>query len=113
MLLEEVPGAVDASIPDLQKRWNDGQIPVLVAHPGSVGHGLNLQHGGHTIVWASHTWSSEEYQQANKRMARPGQKKPVTIHHLISPGTVDRPIMKAVEGKISVEQALLEHLRAR
>ena len=112
MLLEEVPGAVDASIPDLQKRWNDGQIPVLVAHPGSVGHGLNLQHGGHTIVWASHTWSSEEYQQANKRVSRPGQKHPVTIHHLISPGTVDRPTMKAVEGKISVEQALLEHLRA-
>lgn len=113
MLLEELPGAVDDSIPDLQKRWNDGQIPVLVAHPGSVGHGLNLQYGGHTIVWASHTWSSEEYQQVNKRMARPGQKHPVTIHHLFSPGTIDRPILKAVDGKISVEAALLEHLRAR
>lgn len=113
MLLEELPGAVDDSIPDLQKRWNDGQIPVLVAHPGSVGHGLNLQYGGHTIVWASHTWSSEEYQQVNKRMARPGQKHPVTIHHLFSPGTIDRPILKVVEGKISVEAALLEHLRAR
>lgn len=113
MLLEELPGAVDDSIPDLQKRWNDGQIPVLVAHPGSVGHGLNLQYGGHTIVWASHTWSSEEYQQVNKRMARPGQKHPVTIHHLFSPGTIDRPVLRAVEGKITVEQALLEHLRAR
>lgn len=113
MLLEGLPGAVDDSIPDLQRRWNDGEIPVLVAHPDSVGHGLNLQHGGHTIVWASHTWSSEAYQQANRRVSRPGQKHPVTIHHLFSPGTLDRAVLRAVEGKITVEQALLEHLRAR
>ena len=83
-----------------------------LAHPQSAGHGLNLQHGGHTIVWTTHPWSLEEYQQANKRVLRPGQKNPVTIHHLITPGAVDRAILRRLEGKASVQEALLDHLRS-
>ena len=112
MLLQELPGARTTDIPDLQRRWNAGEIPVLLAHPQSAGHGLNLQHGGHTIVWTTHPWSLEEYQQANKRVLRPGQKNPVTIHHLITPGAVDRAILRRLEGKASVQEALLDHLRS-
>lgn len=92
------------------QRWNEGRIPILAAHPASIGHGLNLQYGGHTIVWLSHTWSLEEYQQANKRLARSGQKNPVVIHHLLSPGTVDRAMLARLTGKASVQQALTDHL---
>ncbi len=91
-------------------KWNAGKVPVLFAHPASAGHGLNLQHGGHTMVWTTLPWSLEEYQQANARLARQGQKFPVVIHHLLSPGTVDKAILDRLTEKKDVQQALLDHL---
>lgn len=95
-------GALDA--------WNRGGLPVLLAHPASAGHGLNLQRGGHTIVWTTPTWSLELYQQANARLARQGQTRPVMIHHVVAPGTVDVAALAAVEGKMSVQDALMSAL---
>lgn len=93
-------------------RWNTatGQVPVLLVHPASAGHGLNLQHGGHTMVWATVPWSLEEYMQTNKRLARQGQKHPVVIHHLVAPHTVDEAVLQRLGEKKSVQQALLDHL---
>lgn len=97
--------------PDLQARWNNGEIPILVAHPASIGHGLNLQKGpGHSAVWASLTWSSEEYDQFNRRLYRQGQKNAVVIHHLIRPHTVDDGILQVLDHKRTVQQALRDHL---
>ena len=93
-------------------RWNRGELPVLLAHPASAGHGLNLQHGGSTIVWTSLTWSLEEWEQGNKRLHRQGQKDPVIIHTLVSPGTVDEAIVARLTEKKTVQQALMDHLES-
>lgn len=93
--------------------WNDGKVQVLLAHPASVGFGLNLQDGGHTIVWYGPTWSLELYQQANTRLYRQGQQKPVIIHHLIAEGTVDEQVMRALESKDTSQAALLAALKER
>lgn len=98
--------------PGIMKKWNAGEVPVLLAHPQSAGHGLNLQHGGHTIVWVTQPWSLEEYQQANKRLARSGQTHPVMIHHLNTPKSIDEAILQRLEGKSSVQQALLKYLES-
>ena len=92
------------------ERWNRREVPVLFAHPASAGHGLNLQHGGHTIVWTTASWSLEEDLQANKRLARQGQTSPVVIHYLVSPHTLDKAILERLETKESVQHALLKHL---
>ena len=99
--------------PDVIDRWNAGEIPVLLAHPASIGHGLNLQTGpGHTIVWPSMTWNLEEWEQFNKRLSRPGQAHPVVIHMLVSPRTIDAAKRLRLEGKASVQDALLAHLES-
>lgn len=98
------PGAV--------ARWNAGELPVLLSHPASAGHGLNLQHGGCTIVWTSLPWSLEEWNQANKRLHRQGQDQPVIIHMLMSPYTVDFAVKQALDGKEDVQSALLRHLES-
>ena len=86
---------------------------MLLAHPASAGHGLNLQRGGHMVVWFSLTWSLEFYQQANKRLHRSGQTETVIIHHLITAGTIDEDIMKALEGKAAGQNSMLEAVKAR
>jgi len=93
--------------------WNAGKIPMLIAHPASAGHGLNLQEGGNTIVWFGLTWSLELYQQANARLYRQGQKQCVTIHHLVAEGTIDEDVMKVLTGKESRQEALLDAIKAR
>ena len=93
--------------------WNEGKIRVLLAHPASVGYGLNLQDGGHTIVWYGLTWSLELYQQANARLHRQGQAKPVIVHHLITEGTVDEQVMRALQAKDTSQAALLAALKER
>lgn len=93
--------------------WNRGEIRVLLAHPASVGYGLNLQDGGHVIVWYGLTWSLELYQQANARLHRQGQEKPVIVHHLIAEGTVDEQVMKALKLKDTSQAALLAALKER
>ena len=104
---KELGGAEDI------KAWNDGKIQVLLCHPASVGYGLNLQEGGHVIVWYGLTWSLELYQQANARLFRQGQQKAVIIHHLIAEGTVDEQVMKALQHKDTSQSALLAALKER
>lgn len=97
--------------PEVIPRWNQGDIPVLLAHPQSVGHGLNLQHGGHTLVWSTAPWSLEEYDQMNKRLFRQGQEQPVIIHHLMA-APVDQAILQRLRGKATVQDALLMSLES-
>lgn len=93
--------------------WNTGRIPVALAHPASAGHGLNLQTGGHIIVWFGLTWSLELYQQANARLDRQGQQYGVIVHHLVAEGTVDEDVMAALSRKEKGQEALLAAVKAR
>jgi len=91
--------------------WNAGKIDVLLAHPASTAFGLNMQSGGHYIVWFGTGWNLELYQQANARLHRQGQRHPVQVYRLVCDGTVDERALAALEGKQSVQQGLLEGLR--
>lgn len=91
--------------------WNRGEIPVALAHPASIGHGLNLQDGGHLLIWFGLPWSLELYQQANERLNRPGQKNVCRIYHLILKGTHDERVLKALQKKEKGQAAALEALR--
>lgn len=95
------------------KDWNDGKIQLLLAHPASAGHGLNLQSGGNIIVWFGLTWSLELYLQANARLHRQGQQKPVIVHHLIAKGTIDEDVMTAIQNKADKQEAIMGALKAR
>ena len=97
---------------DTLRRWNEGKIPVLLAHPASVGYGLNMQDGGHIVVWYGLTWSLEAYEQANARLYRQGQDMPVIIHHIIAKDTVDEAIMNALRNKKKGQDALMEAVKA-
>lgn len=103
-VLGKDPAQIDA--------WNRGEIPILLAHPASAGHGLNLQKGGHTIVWFGLNWSLELYQQFNARLHRQGQDKPVIIHHLAVQDTVDETVLAALGRKDVTQRALLNALKA-
>ena len=93
--------------------WNNGEIPLLLAHPAGAGHGLNLQAGGNIIVWYGLTWSLELYQQANARLYRQGQQNAVIIHHLITEGTCDERVLNSLQGKANVQEDLLKSLKAK
>lgn len=93
--------------------WNEGRIPVAVTQPASTGHGLNLQHGGSTIVWFGLNWSLELYEQANARLWRQGQKETVVIHHLVVKGTMDEQVMRALHDKAADQNALMAAVKAR
>jgi Superfamily II DNA/RNA helicases, SNF2 family len=93
--------------------WNAGKIQVLLAHPASAGHGLNLQAGGHIVIWFSLNWSLELYQQANARLHRQGQQMPVIVYHLIASKTIDQDVMAALAGKAEKQDALLSAIKAR
>lgn len=95
------------------KDWNAGKIQVMIMHPASGGHGLNLQSGGHIIVWFGMTWSSELYQQFNGRLNRQGQKEVVIVNHLVAVDTIDQDVVKALDGKMKTEQGLMEAVKAR
>jgi SNF2 family DNA or RNA helicase len=109
----KIPEARELGGPETIAAWNRGTIPVLLAHPASVGYGLNLQDGGHVIVWYGLTWSLELYQQANARLHRQGQTRPVIVHHLIAEGTADEQVMKALRTKDTSQAALLAALKER
>ena len=94
-------------------KWNNGEIPVALIHPASAGHGLNLQQGGNTMVWFGITWSLELYQQCVCRLYRQGQnERTVTIIHLISKGTIDEKIMKALSEKDNTQSSLIDAVKA-
>lgn len=93
--------------------WNAGKIQLMVMHPASGGHGLNLQTGGNIIVWFGQTWSLELYQQFNARIYRQGQEKPSIINHLISKGTIDADVIKALDRKDQTQESLMEAVKYR
>ena len=109
-LLKELKEARTVNSPNVFTDWDAGKVPVLVAHPASIGHGLNLQHGGYTAVWSSLTWSLEEWEQSNKRLHRQGQKNTVVVHVLISPNTVDRSVYTSLSNKTLVQDGLMDYL---
>lgn len=93
--------------------WNEGKIPVALIHPASAGHGLNLQAGGSTLIWFGLTWSLELYQQTNARLYRQGQDSTVVIHHILTKGTIDEDVMKALKAKEKIQDALIDSVKAR
>lgn len=100
---------------DIQDKndWNAGKIDLLLVHPASCGYGLNLQEGGHHIIWFGLTWNLEEYQQTNKRLHRQGQTHPVIVHHLVVKGGRDEDVINSLANKDDVQEALLESLKVR
>lgn len=110
-LKEAFPHAETLDAPDALKRWNAGEIPLLLTHPASAGHGLNMQHGGHTLVWFGLDWSLELYEQFNARLHRQGQKHQVVIHHIIARDTIDETVMRAINDKHITQKALLDALK--
>ena len=98
---------------DSIRRWNDGELPVALIHPASAGHGLNLQSGGSCLAWFGLTWSLELYQQTNARLWRQGQSaKTVVVQHIVTKGTIDERILKALSKKDSTQTALIDAVKA-
>lgn len=95
------------------RAWNNGDIPVAVIHPASAGHGLNLQGGGSTLIWFGLTWSLELYQQTNARLWRQGQNDTVVIHHIITKGTIDENVMRALRQKEKTQSNLIDAVKAQ
>ena len=93
--------------------WNAGKLDVLLAHPASTAYGLNLQAGGHNVVWFGLNWSLELYQQANARLYRQGQEKPVVVHHLVVQDSIDMDVIDALDAKKYGQDALLDAIKAR
>lgn len=111
-ILKMLPDAVTfTGEPELLESWNAGKIRLMLAHPASVAYGLNMQAGGHIIVWYTPTWNLELYMQANARLHRQGQTKPVVIYHLIAAGTIDDRVMQALNCKNGSQAALLKHIK--
>ena len=96
---------------ELLEAWNAGKVPMLVAHPKSVGHGLNLQHGGNVIVWFTLTYSREDYEQMIARLARRGQEDITYVYRLMCPDTVDYAVATVIEEKRATEDRLLTALQ--
>lgn len=92
--------------------WNAGRIPVAAIHPASAGHGLNLQAGGSVLIWFGLTWSLELYQQTNARLWRQGQKHTVIIEHIVTEGTIDEQVMRALQSKNKTQEALIAAVKA-
>ena len=92
--------------------WNAGKIQIALISPASAGHGLNIQQGGHILIWYSLCWSLEMYAQTCARLWRQGQKNVVTIHHIVCKGTVDADVLAALESKSSTQQNLIDAVKA-
>lgn len=111
-IMERFPKAQKLDTAEDIKKWNAGKAPIMLAHPASTGHGLNLQDGGNIIVWFGLNWSLELYQQANARLHRQGQTEGVIIHHIITEGTIDERVLQVLQGKNNRQEALLAALKA-
>jgi SNF2 family DNA or RNA helicase len=112
-ILKRFPAARILETQDDITAWNNGEISILVAHPAAAGHGLNLQDGGHIVIWFGLTWSLELYQQANARLHRQGQEHPVIVHHIVAEDTLDEQVLKVLSGKEAGQDALMEAVKAR
>lgn len=105
--IRDMDGQADA------EAWNAGGVDILLAHPASTAYGLNLQAGGHHVIWFGLNWSLELYQQANARLHRQGQEHPVMIHRLMIAGSIDEDVAEALSGKRDTQEAILNALKAR
>ena len=92
--------------------WNKGMIPIGLFHPSSLGMGVNLQAGGHILVWYGLTWSIVDYSQSVSRLWRQGQSRPVIVQHIITEGTIDERVKEILERKDTTQQGLLDAVRA-
>lgn len=110
-ILERFPDAVVMDTSQTITAWNNGEIPMLLCHPASAGHGLNLQQGGHIIVWFGLPWSLELYQQANARLHRMGQGQSVIVHHIVCEGTLDEKVVTTLGMKDATQRGLLDALK--
>ena len=112
---EKFPGAVDfhdyKDPQQLMDDWDKGLIQMLIGHPASMGHGLNLQYGGHIIVWFGLNWSLDLYLQANARLDRQGQKRPVMIHRILANDTMDFAVLEALENKATTQEQLRDAIK--
>ena len=95
------------------KDWNTGKMAVALIHPASAGHGLNIQEGGHILIWFGLTWSLELYQQTNARLWRQGQHDTVTIHHIVCENTVDEDVLNALSSKNVTQEKLIAAVKAQ
>jgi len=95
----------------LMRKWNTGEIPLLIVHPQAVAHGVNIQFGGHVVVWLGLTWNLEHYLQLNGRLVRPGQEHDVEVIHIIAKGTIDEAVYKSLQNKEKVQDSFLQHMR--
>ncbi|TVS29812.1 DEAD/DEAH box helicase [Corynebacterium sanguinis] len=111
-ILDAIPGAVALDTTADFQAWNRGDIPVALIHPASAGHGLNLQTGGHILVWTTTPWSLELYEQTNARLNRQGQTHPVSIIHLVTAGTIDVDVHTALARKDVTQSALIDAVAA-
>ena len=111
-ILQRFPQARELKEDQDIRDWNAGKIPILLAHPASCGHGLNLQFGGSTVVWFSLTWDLELYQQLNRRLDRQGQTRSGIIHHIVAEGTIDERVMLSLDGKDAEQAGLLTAVKA-
>lgn len=110
---------IQANFPDARKLegpqdiddWNAGKIKMLLCHPASAAYGINLQQGGHTVVWYGLPWSLELHTQANARLHRQGQEHPVIVHYILCEGTLDERVYKVLQNKDAVQQGLLNALK--
>ena len=98
--------------PEMIQEWNEGRIPIMLLQPAAAGHGINIQDGGHTLIWYTIPWSLEHYIQTNGRLYRQGQKNPVMIHHLITDKTIDSRKLSTVNKKDMSERELMEAVAA-
>ena len=108
---ERFPDAVKLEGSETIDRWNKGEIPMLLCHPASAGHGLNLQSGGHIIVWFGLPWSLELYQQSIGRLNRMGQGQSVIVHHIVCERTLDEKVLTALSRKDATQRGLLDALK--
>ena len=99
--------------PDILDKWAAGDVPLLIGHPASMGHGIDgLQDGGHHICWYSPTWSLELWDQFNRRLYRQGQTKPVYRHVIQTRGAIDQMVMDRLAGRFATQDAVMDALRA-
>ena len=112
-ILEKFPDAeyfhgnlTEAQTIDMEERWNRGEIPLMLGHPGSMGHGLNLQYGGHHIVWFGVNWSLDLYRQSNGRLRRDGQLHPVILTRILARNTLDEAVVEALVNKAYTQHEL-------
>lgn len=109
---EKISASVFDGTPKMVQDWNNRKIPVLLLQPASGGFGLNLQKGGHTLIWYTLPWNFEHYEQTNARVFRQGQEEPVIIHHIMTRGTIDSHILSALQKKDTSQKALIAAVEA-